>query len=98
LVSSPGEGRFTAHLPDGLQTFNTRDLALDTLEAALIAEATARAQAAGAADLRVTTTRDIREALVEGNPMFIEATVTVTASGRPRVAHETRAADATISP
>ena len=87
LVSSPGEGRFTAHLPEGLQTFNTRDLALDTLEAALVAEATARAQAAGAADLRVTTTRDIREAQVEGNPMFIEATVTVTASGRPRVAH-----------
>ena len=98
LVSSPGEGRFTAHLPDGLQTFNTRELALDTLQAALVAEATARAQAAGAADLRVTTTRDIREAQVEGNPMFIEATVTVTASGRPRVAHETRAADATISP
>ena len=98
LVSSPGEGRFTAHLPDGLQTFNTRDLALDTLQAALVAEATARAQAAGAADLRVTTTRDIREAQVEGNPMFIEATVTVTASGRPRVAHETRAEDATISP
>ena len=98
LVSSPGEGRFTAHLPEGLQTFNTRDLALDTLQAALVAEATARAQAAGAADLRVTTTRDIREAQVEGNPMFIEATVTVTASGRPRVAHETRAEDATISP
>ena len=98
LVSSPGEGRFTAHLPDGLQTFNTRDLALDTLQAALVAEATARAQAAGAADLRVTTTRDIREAQVEGNPMFIEATVTVTASGRPRVAHETRAEDTTISP
>lgn len=98
LVSSPGEGRFTAHLPDGLQTFNTRDLALDTLEAALVAEATARAQAAGAADLRVTTTRDIREAQVEGNPMFIEATVTVTASGRPRVAHETRPESLTISP
>ena len=98
LVSSPGEGRFTAHLPEGLQTFNTRDLALDTLEATLVAEATARAQAAGAADLRVTTTRDIREAQVEGNPMFIEATVTVTASGRPRVAHETRPEGLTISP
>ncbi len=98
LVSSPGEGRFTAHLPDGLQTFNTRDLALDTLQAALVAEATARAQAAGAADLRVTATRDIREAQVEGNPMFIEATVTVTASGRPRVAHETRPESLTISP
>jgi N-methylhydantoinase A/oxoprolinase/acetone carboxylase beta subunit len=87
LVSSPGEGRFTAHLPDGLQTFTSRDAALEALETALVAEATARAQAAGAADLRVTATRDIREAQVEGNPMFIEATVTVTASGRPRVAH-----------
>ena len=87
LVSSPGEGRFTAHLPAGLQTFTSRDAALDALETALVAEATARAQSAGAADLRVTTSRDIREALVEGNPMFIEATVTVTASGRPRVAH-----------
>ena len=87
LVSSPGEGRFTAHLPAGLQTFTSRDAALDALETALVAEATARAQCAGAADLRVTANRDIREALVEGNPMFIEATVTVTASGRPRVAH-----------
>jgi N-methylhydantoinase A/oxoprolinase/acetone carboxylase beta subunit len=98
LVSSPGEGRFTAHLPAGLQTFTSRDAALDALETALVAEATARAQAAGAADLRVTATRDIREALVEGNPMFIEATVTVTASGRPRVAHETRPEGLTISP
>jgi len=98
LVSSPGEGRFTAHLPDGLQTFTSRDAALEALETALEAEATARAQTAGAADLRVTATRDIREALVEGNPMFIEATVTVTASGRPRVAHETRPESLTISP
>jgi hypothetical protein len=59
---------------------------------------TSAAQAAGAADLRVTATRDIREAQVEGNPMFIEATVTVTASGRPRVAHETRPESLTISP
>jgi N-methylhydantoinase A/oxoprolinase/acetone carboxylase beta subunit len=98
LVSSPGEGRFTAHLPDGLQTYTSRDAALEALETALVAEATARAQAAGAADLRVTATRDIREAQVEGNPMFIEATVTVTASGRPRVAHETRPESLTISP
>ena len=98
LVSSPGEGRFTAHLPDGLQTFTSRDAALEALETALVAEATARAQAAGAADLRVSATRDIREAQVEGNPMFIEATVTVTASGRPRVAHETRPESLTISP
>ena len=88
LVSSQGEGRFTAHLPEGLKLFTTREAALDAMEAALVAEASTRARAAGAEDLRITTTRDIREAEVEGQSMFIEATVTATASGRPRVAHE----------
>ncbi len=87
LVSSPGEGRYTAHFAEGLQTFRDRDSALDAMEAALVADATARARAAGAEDLRVTTTRDLREAEVEGRAMFIEATLTATASGRPRVAH-----------
>ena len=32
-------------------------------------------------------TRDIRSAQVEGQSMFIEAVLSVTASGRPRVAH-----------
>ena len=89
LVSSPGEGRFTTHLPEGLQHYSSRDMALEALEAALVAEASGRARIAGAQDLRVTTSRDIREAVVEGRAMFIEATVTATASGRPRVAHAT---------
>jgi N-methylhydantoinase A/oxoprolinase/acetone carboxylase beta subunit len=86
-VTSPGEGRFTAHLPGGLQNFNTRDAALSAMEAALTIEAVTRAKASGAEDLRITTLRDIREAEVEGCAMFIEATLTVTAAGRPRVAH-----------
>ena len=87
LVSSPGEGRFTAHLPDGLQVFLSRDAALEAMETALVAEASRRARAAGAEDLRLTVTRDVREAEVEGRSMFIEATLTATAAGRPRVAH-----------
>ena len=87
LLTSPAEGRFTAHLPEGLQHFSDRDQALDALEAALCSEAAARARAAGAEEVRLITTRDIREADVEGRPMFIEATLTATASGRPRVAH-----------
>jgi N-methylhydantoinase A/oxoprolinase/acetone carboxylase beta subunit len=87
LVSSPGEGRFTAHLADGLKTFTTRDAALDAMEAALVADASARARQAGAEELRVNLTRDVKEAEVEGRAMFIEATLTATASGRPRVAH-----------
>ena len=50
-------------------------------------EAVRRAKHAGAEDLRITTARDLRSASVEGQPMFVEATISVTASGRPRVAH-----------
>ena len=91
LVTSPGEGRFVAHFASGLVKFTDRDAALGAMEAALIAEATSRARAAGAEDLRITTTRDLREATVEGRTMFIEATLTATASGRPRVAHSSNA-------
>ncbi len=94
LVSSAGEGRFTAHFAAGLQMFGDRDAALAAMEAALVADASARARMAGAEELRVTTTRDIREAEVEGRAMFIEATLTATASGRPRVAHARQDAEA----
>ncbi len=92
MVTSPGEGRFTVHLPEGLTTFASRDTALAALEAALTSEASDRARAAGAEDLRLTVAREIREAEVEGQKMFLEASVSVTASGRPRVAHGPRAA------
>ena len=87
LVSSPAEGRFVAHLAEGLQAFNTREAALEAMEAALVAEAMARAKAAGAEEVQLRVTREVKEAEVEGRSMFIEATVTATASGRPRVAH-----------
>lgn len=86
-VTSPSEGRFVVHLADGVQQFSERETALDALEAALVAEASTRARTAGAHELHVTVNRDIREAEVEGRTMFIEASVTATASGRPRVAH-----------
>ncbi len=86
-VTSPSEGRYTVHLAEGLQHFNSKDVALAAVEAALTAEASGRAQAAGAADLRISVTHDIREASVEGRAMFVEARISVTASGRPRVAH-----------
>jgi hypothetical protein len=87
IVSSPAEGRFVAHLPEGLLTFTDRDAALTALEAALSAEAGDRARRAGAEDIHLSTRRDIREAEIEGRTMFIEASISVTAAGRPRVAH-----------
>jgi N-methylhydantoinase A/oxoprolinase/acetone carboxylase beta subunit len=87
LVSSPAEGRFVAHLAEGLQAFADRASAMAAMETALLAEAEARARAAGVEEVQLRVARDVREAEVEGRSMFIEATVTVTASGRPRVAH-----------
>ena len=87
IVTSPGEGRFTAHLVDGLVDFTDRDAALAALEAALAQEASTRAKQAGAADVHLTFSRDIQQAEVEGRTMFIEARIAVTASGRPRIAH-----------
>jgi N-methylhydantoinase A/oxoprolinase/acetone carboxylase beta subunit len=86
-VSSPAEGRFVAHLAGGLQTFSSPEAALAALEAALVTEASDRARAAGAVDLRVTVNREVKEVEIEGRQMFIEAKLTATASGRPRVAH-----------
>ncbi|MFN3993173.1 MAG: hydantoinase/oxoprolinase N-terminal domain-containing protein [Tabrizicola flagellatus] len=86
IVTSPAEGRFVAHLAEGLQTFASAEAALSALEAALVAEASARAKAAGAVDLRVGVEREVKEVEIEGRQMFIEARVTATASGRPRVA------------
>ena len=87
MVSSPAEGRFVAHLTAGPQVFSDRDVALEAMETALRAEAETRARAAGAVDLRVSVDRALKEVEIVGRSMFIEATVTVTASGRPRVAH-----------
>jgi len=86
LVSSPAEGRYVAHLATGLQSFSSAEAALQSLETALVAEATARARQAGAVDLRLSVDRAVKEVEIEGRTMFIEARVTATASGRPRVA------------
>jgi N-methylhydantoinase A/oxoprolinase/acetone carboxylase beta subunit len=92
VVSSAGEGQFIAHLAYGPERFSTKDAAMEAMHTALTADATARARLAGADELLVTSTQEVREAEVEGQAMFIEATITVTASGRPRVAHVTPSA------
>jgi hypothetical protein len=86
-VSSPAEGRYVAHLASGLEIFPSAEAALRAVEAALLEEASARAREAGAVDLRLTVDRAVKEVEIEGRLMFIEARVTATASGRPRVAH-----------
>lgn len=85
-VTSPSEGRFRVHLDSGPEDFLSSDAALTRLETALQSAAVSEAQAAGAGDIQVRVERDIRTAEAEARQVFVEATLTVEASGRPRVA------------
>ena len=86
IVSAPGPGVFAAHMADGPKRFNDADKAMAALERELTDEAEARARAAGVEEVRVTARRDLTEVEIEGQPMFIEAQISVTAQGRPRIA------------
>jgi hypothetical protein len=85
-VTSPAEGRFRVYLADGPQDFTDQTQALGTLEASLRDKAEAAARAAGVVDVQIDVQRDIRHAEVESRKVFIEALLTVEATGRPRVA------------
>ena len=85
-VTSPSEGKYRVHFPDGPQDFADEDSALDGLELALRRDAEHEAKQAGAEDIQITVSRDIRKAGVEAREVFVEATLTVEAAGRPRVA------------
>jgi uncharacterized protein (DUF849 family) len=58
------------------------------LEQILAQQARADAQSAGAEDIHIHVSRDIRTAEVEAREVFVEAMLTVEASGRPRVARD----------
>jgi len=84
LVSSPGPGRFVAHLPDGPAAYPDPETALKALAPALEAKARAEAAAAGLPDPQITRDEQRRVAEIEGQTVFIEARLRITASGRPR--------------
>ena len=83
-VTAPSEGRFRAHLPEGPQDFASAEQAMDALRASL--SAASCSDAVGAEDIALHLTEDIRTAEAEGRTIFLEATVTAEASGRPRIA------------
>ena len=85
-ITSPSEGLFRVHLTDGPQDFRSSEEAVTALEQVLGAAALADARASGAEGIHLRTTRDIRTAMVENAKVFVEAEITVEASGRPRIA------------
>lgn len=83
-VTSPSEGRFRVHLETGPEDFAAASDAVARLEEVLRASAEQAALAAGAAGLQITVERDLKTAHAEAREVFVEATLTVEASGRPR--------------
>ncbi len=87
-VTSPAEGRYRVHGAGEPVDFTEPEAALHSLECELRAFAEADARASGAGELQITVLRDLKHSPVEGRDVFIEATLTVEASGRPRIAVE----------
>ena len=85
-VTSPAEGRYRVHLASGPQDFTSPEEAMRVLEEALTREARVGAEAGGAQDIHISASRDTRAARTEGREVFLEAEITVEASGRPGIA------------
>lgn len=86
-VTVPDEGRYRVHTGTGApQDFADADTALSALESILRTQTEMAARTAGAGEIQVAVERDIRMARVEARDILVEATLTVEASGRPRVA------------
>ena len=85
-VTSPSEGRFRVHLDTGPEDFTDAETAMSSLQAALEYEARHEAEMAGAEDINMSVTRDVRSAKAEAREVFLEAEITVEATGRPRIA------------
>ena len=86
-VTAPAPGRFIAHLPSGPEAHAEAAAAMAALEAGLVALAEARARDAGVAEVQISVAREIDEAEIEGQRVFVAGRVRATAAGRPRIAH-----------
>lgn len=85
-VTAPSEGRYRVHFETGPEDFGQSEAALHALEAHLKTRAQSDAESAGAEDIHLHVTRDVKTAEAEAREVFIEAVITVEASGRPRIA------------
>ena len=83
-ISQPSEGKFRVHIPDGPVDFGELDRALDRARDTAHRLATARAENAGARNIDVTLSDEIKEVYLSANKtLFIEAFIYATAEGRP---------------
>ena len=86
LITTPSEGRYRVHLPDGVEDFPARAEAEALARETAQKTALAQALAAGAVAPEVELEEIERVAeVVGGGPIFVEAEIIATAAGRPRL-------------
>ncbi len=84
-ISQPTKGQYRIHWP-GLEDRGDRQPAIDDALTALRDHVRAEAERAGAGELVLSESIDIKTATIEGREVFVEATAAVVGVGRPRFA------------
>ena len=85
VISSPSEGKYLVHLDGKPVNFTSETAALKVLEEKLTEKSIQKAKEAGAENVSVNIDREIKTANIENRSVFVEASVLVEASGRPRI-------------
>ena len=85
VISSPSEGKYLVHLDGKPVNFTSEVKALKVLEEKLTEKSIQKAKEAGAENVSVNIDREIITANIENRSVFVEASVLVEASGRPRI-------------
>ncbi len=85
-ITSPSEGQYVVHTGPEPQIFAQKSAALDSLRRQLQAEVMQRAREAGAEDIQISESLEERTATIEAREVFVEAMLTIEASGRPTIA------------
>ena len=85
VISSPSEGKYLVHLDGKPVNFISEVKALKVLEEKLTEKSIQKAKEAGAENVSVNIDREIKTANIENRSVFVEASVLVEASGRPRI-------------
>ena len=85
VISSPSEGKYLVHLDGKPANFTSEVKALKVLEEKLTEKSIQKAKEAGAENVSVNIDREIKTANIENRSVFVEASVLVEASGRPRI-------------
>ncbi|MFC5387276.1 hydantoinase/oxoprolinase N-terminal domain-containing protein [Aquamicrobium segne] len=85
-VSQPEVGIYRLNIAERLEDFETEEEAMAVAEQAARAMAAELAERAGADQARIEVHFDIRDAEISDERTLVEAFITATATGRPRVA------------